>query len=559
MTVATELFFHGAAETVTGSCYRVVLGRQRDGKAEKKARGGDGEAAAFSFLVDCGLFQGTKTLAQLNYGPFPFDAKAVRFLLLTHAHIDHSGLIPKLARHGFKGPVYATAASRDLLGYMLPDSGHIQEMEVQLLNKRNRRRGRAAVQPIYTHADAEAALDLIRPVALLEWFEPAPGVRARFWNAGHILGSASIEVEIAQGGDAPPIRLLFSGDIGPWEKSFHPDPSAPADLDYLVVESTYGNRDRARLSAAERREMLRRELAAGLRKDGIVLIPAFAIERTQELLYDIAVLMETKAVAPTPVFLDSPLAIRATGVFEAHAAELEEKDFNRLVTRNPNFRFVQSVEESIALARIKGNAVIMAASGMCEAGRIRHHLKNNLWRRDATVLFVGYQAPGTLGRILQDGGKQVRIHGQEVAVNARVRALDSYSAHADRAELARWAVARLPARGAVFLTHGEGDALDGLKQSLMDTGTPARQLLIPRLGESFRLVGGAQPGSARLERGRPERGAGTPVFPRADVAAEDWHNAYARLLLDLGTRLQDLDNGARVKLLAKLKKDLGGE
>ncbi len=534
MTATAELFFHGAAETVTGSCYRIV----DDGRAGR---------AGLAFLVDCGLFQGTKTLAQLNYGPFPFNPKSIGFLLLTHAHIDHSGLIPKLAKHGFAGPVYATEATRDLLGYMLPDSGFIQEMEVQFLNKRNRRRGRPAVEPIYTHADAEAALKRIRPVALREWFEPAPGVRARFWNAGHILGSASIEVEMAASADERPIRLLFSGDVGPWEKSFHADPSAPTDLDYLVVESTYGNRDRPRLPAAERRELLRRELAAGLKKDGIVLIPSFAVERTQELLYDIGVLMDTRAIPPTPVFLDSPLAVRATRVFAAHAALLEEKDFTRLVVRNRNFRFIESAEESIGLARIKGNAVIMAASGMCDAGRIRHHLRHNLWRRDATVLFVGYQAPGTLGRVILDGGKQVRIHGEEVAVNARVRALESYSAHADRAELARWAVGRLPVRGAVFLTHGEGAALDGLKQSLIDTGTPARQLLVPRLGESFRLVG----------RGRPARGEGAPVFPRAQVAVADWHNAYAQFLLGLGTRLQGLNNGARIKLLARLKRDLG--
>lgn len=531
MKAKAELFFHGAAETVTGSCYRVIY---RDG----------GEGGAF--LVDCGLFQGTKTLAQLNYGAFRFDAKAVQFLLLTHAHIDHSGLIPKLVKHGFAGPIYATEATRDLLTYMLPDSGYIQETEVQLLNKRNRRRGRPAVEPIYTHADAEAALAQIRPVPLLEWFEPHPGVRARFWNAGHILGAASIEVEMAATAAERPIRLLFSGDIGPWSKSFHEDPSAPTDLDYLAVESTYGNRDRPHLSPAQRREMLRRELADGLAAGGPVLIPSFAVERTQELLYDIGALMDVKALPPTPVFLDSPLAIRATRVFQAHAAELEEKDFERLVARNPNFHFVETAEDSIGLARIAGNAVILAASGMCEAGRIRHHLKNNLWRRDATVLFVGYQAPGTLGRIIRDGGKQVRIHGQEVAVNARVRALESYSAHADRAELVRWAAARLPVRGAVFLTHGESAALEEFRQSLIDTGTPARQVVVPRLGESFRLVG----------RGRPARGEGAPLFPRADVAAEDWHNAYAQFLLGLGTRLQGLDNGARFKLLTRLKRDM---
>lgn len=526
MKTRAELFFHGAAETVTGSCYRIV----HDG---------------MPFLVDCGLFQGTKTLTTLNYDPFPFNPKDIAFVLLTHAHIDHAGLVPKLYKHGFDGPVYATEGTRDLLTYMLPDTGFIQETEVKRLNHRRRQRGMDLLEPVFTRSEAEAVISRIRPVQLLEWFEPAPGVRARYWNAGHILGSASIEVEIGSGNGDRPLRMLFSGDVGPQEKAFHPDPSAPSDLDYLFVESTYGDRDRPDLHPEERREVLRRELADGLKNDGIVLIPAFAVERTQELLYDIGVLMDVGALPRTSVFLDSPLAIRATEVFQHHADALQEKDFNRQVFRNPYFRFVETADESKGLARIAGNAIIIAASGMCDAGRIRHHLMSHLWRRDATVLFVGYQAPGTLGRLLRDGAKMVRIHGKEIQVSARIRAIESYSAHADRAELIEWTCARLPVRGAVFLTHGEPQALVSFREALADTGCSRRSLIIPKIGESFRLTG----------RGRPAHGEGALRFPNLQGVQTDWHNDYAAFLLALGGKLQSMaQNGERSRLLKRLKK-----
>ena len=536
MKTKAELFFHGAAETVTGSCYRIVHD-------------------SAPFLVDCGLFQGTKTLNELNYAPFPFDPRDLAFVLLTHAHIDHSGLIPKLVKHGFKGPVYATEGTRDLLSYMLPDTGFIQETEVRRLNHRRRLRGKSELAPVFTRTDAEAALHHIQPVPLEEWFEPLPdvtkgSVRARFWNAGHILGAASIEIEISANHDDKPMRLLFSGDIGPQEKAFHRDPMAPTDLDYLVVEGTYGDRERVDLRPEERREILRRELAEGLKGKGIVLIPAFAVERTQELLYDIGVLMDSQALPRTRVFLDSPLAIRATEVFHHHADGLQEKDFNRQVFRNRNFRFVETADESKGLARIGGNAIIVAASGMCDAGRIRHHLMSHLWRNDATVLFVGYQAPGTLGRLLRDGKKRVRIHGKEIQVNARIRALESYSAHADRSELVEWICARLPVRGAIFLTHGEPQSLEGLRESLSEAGCRTRQILLPRLGESFRLTG----------RGRPAKGEGEALFHRKDGVVADWHNDYAAFLLALGEKLQAASTPSeRRKLLQRLTKSVASK
>jgi metallo-beta-lactamase family protein len=286
------LSFCGAAGTVTGSCYLL-------------------QTEGCRFLVDCGMFQGPKSLKELNYGPFPFDPRKIDFVLLTHAHIDHSGLLPKLVKQGFRGPIFATGGTADLLGYMLPDSGAIQEQEVRRLNRRNQQRGRDPVEPIYTEADARTALGNFSKVTYESWFQPGDGVRARYWNAGHILGAASIEVEIATGQGTPRVvRILFSGDIGPEHKLFHPDPEAPANLDYVCCEGTYGGRPRTDADPATRREILAGEVEAALARGGKLLIPAFAVERTQELLYDLSALFDSGRIPKLPVFLDSPLAIK---------------------------------------------------------------------------------------------------------------------------------------------------------------------------------------------------------------------------------------------------------
>jgi metallo-beta-lactamase family protein len=527
--MTTQLQFFGAAGTVTGSCYCIQHDRGR-------------------FLVDCGLFQGNKTLRELNYGDFPFDPASIDFVLLTHAHIDHSGLVPKLCGRGFTGPVYATEATRDLLTYMLPDSGHIQEFEVRRLNKRNRRRGRKAVVPIYTRADAEAALDQIRSEGFDAWFAPGPGVRARYWNAGHILGAGSVEIEIAdQSRPERPLRVLFSGDIGPQEKSFHRDPEAPTHLDYLIVEGTYGDRDRDDLPPDQRRIHLRDEIVAALEAGGNLIIPAFAVERTQELLYDIGLLMADKEIPSTKVYLDSPLASRATEVFEAHADALHEVERHKGLFRHPNFRFVRDAEESMRLADITGGAIIVAASGMCEAGRVRHHLKNNLWRRQATVLFVGYQAPGTLGQLIKSGERFVRIMGEEISVEARIRSVDYYSAHADQAELVEWSVARLPVHESIFLTHGEDKALATFRDRLVDAGCAPAQIVIPEFDDRFDLA---------PKVGAPQRAEPRRVEPAA-VKGADWHNEYAALLLRLSTELQKLpDDRSRHELLRRMREAL---
>lgn len=529
MSIAIE--FHGAAGTVTGSCYRITH------------PGG-------VFLVDCGLFQGPKTLKALNYNAFPFDPATLDCVLLTHAHIDHSGLLPKLIGAGFRGPILTTRGSIDLLRFMLPDSGNIQEMEVERLNRRNARRGREEVVAIYTRADAEAAIERLRPIEYGGWIDAAKGLRARFWNAGHILGAASIEVEIATGDTARPVhRLLFSGDLGPEHKLFHPDPHAPADFDHIVVEATYGDRERQTLTPEARRALLRDEVKAAMRRGGNLIIPAFAVERSQELLTDLIHLFDRGEVGPAAVYLDSPMAVQATRTFMQHAAELEDVSPGDAFT-SPHIRLVEKLEESIAIGRIRAGAIIISASGMCDAGRIRDHLRNNLWRAESTILLVGYQAPGTLGSLLEQGARAVRIQGDQIVVRAAIRKLDAYSGHADRGELVDWVRERLPVRGGLFLTHGEEAALAGLRAALIEAGVADAQIGIPKLDDCFVLSDRA--GIVQ-----------TPTVHRlpAEVVGQlDWHNAHSAFLLALDARLGALESDrARTELLRRLTRDLQGE
>jgi metallo-beta-lactamase family protein len=363
--------------------------------------------------------------------------------------------VPKLVKGGFDGPIYATAGTADLASIMLPDSGYIQEIEVNQLNRRNSRRGRETVSPIYTEADAVASLKQFRPVPYGQWQPVAPGFRARYWNAGHLLGSASIEMEVGSDGEEKPIRLLFSGDVGPDHKLLQPDPDGPHDLDYVILESTYGDTDRAGTTIERRRRMLRDEVRAATHPSGVLLIPSFAVERTQELLVDLLELMEAGELPDIPVFIDSPLASKASAIFKQHAGELRHGADLVQALESRWVRFTESVEQSKAIDRIHSFHIIIAASGMCEAGRIRHHLKAWLWREEATVLFVGFQAQGTLGRIMQDGASKARIHGEEIKIRARMRTLDLYSGHADGPELKAWLSDRLPVRRGVFLVHGE--------------------------------------------------------------------------------------------------------
>jgi metallo-beta-lactamase family protein len=495
-----------------------------------------------TLLIDCGMFQGSKTLKALNYGDFPFDAGDVDAVLLTHAHIDHSGLLPKLMKAGFEGPIYATAGTRDLCAVMLPDAGHIQESEVRQLNRRNQRRGRPEVEPIYTVRDARRVLDLFRKVTLSDAVEIVPGVTATYWEAGHILGGASIELNVDT--DEGPVKLLFSGDIGSGGRDYSADPDGPVGVDYLIVESTYGDRERTAVGGEERRAILAEELNDAHAAGGPLLIPAFAVERSQELLADILTLMEEGRTPKADLFLDSPLAIEATEVFQ-------KRGWNRTTGVNPfeglrhsgRLKFLREPQESDGLDRLAGWHIILAASGMCDAGRVRKHLKRLLWRRDATVLLSGYQAAGTLGRILQDGARRVSIQGEDIQVRARIRVLDVYSAHADAVGLQAWVDRRAPVAGNVFLTHGEPSALDGLKSRLMAHDVASERIIIPTMDQGFLL-------------GKGGAGALSPASRRIapDAAARaDWHNARAQFLMTLNQSLEDAPNdNVRELLIAAL-------
>lgn len=511
--IAPTLTVHGAARTVTGSCFEVAFGRRR-------------------VLIDCGLFQGPRTIEALNREPFAFDPRKIDAVLLTHAHMDHSGLLPRLAAEGFRGPIWCTSATADLLSVMLPDGARIQEYEAARRNRRADRADEPPVEPLYTSADAEQTIELTRPVALEEQFEAAPGFQARFWNAGHILGSAS--VELFAGGT----RMLFSGDLGPDNKSFHLDPNGPRNLDHLFCESTYGDRDRETVTIAQRRTLLETEVKAALARRGNLVIPVFALERTQELLLDLAHLINEGRIGNSGVFVDSPLASRATGIFRRHKGELEDLG-GEDVFGHPSFHFVERVEESIRLNSVTG-AIILAASGMCEAGRIRHHLLHNLPNAQSTILFVGFQSQGTLGRTILDGARRVRISGRDVAVRAQVRRIDSYSAHADRTELLAWMKARQPVRGSLFLNHGEAGAIEALRK---DAGQFLPSVIVPEIGERYELPAGAP--ARRIATGRPDL---------AHALSRDWQNDYADLAVNLKRRLQRIEDDAqRAEAIARMR------
>ncbi|MBS0248204.1 MAG: MBL fold metallo-hydrolase [Proteobacteria bacterium] len=528
--MSVTMQFCGAARTVTGSCYLF-------------------KTPAGNLLIDCGMYQGSKTLKALNYGAFPFNPADLDAVLLTHAHIDHSGLLPKLVRAGYRGRIFATRGTIDLCSYMLPDSGSIQESEVAALNRRNNARGRAEVTPIYTQADAYAALDSFHAVEYEVWTEVMRGVRARYWNAGHLLGSASIEVEFAGEGKAgKPLRVLLSGDIGPDAKLLQPNPEAPAGLDYVISESTYGGVDRPPVTVASRRERLAEQVRAAHAAQGPLLIPAFAVERTQELIVDLVDLMESGQVPAAPIFLDSPLAIRATEVFRQHASALNADIDVARVLNSPHLRFTETVDESKAIAKFSGFHIIMAGSGMCDAGRIRHHLKRWLWHANATVLLSGFQAQGTLGRFLEEGAKAVRIQGDEIRVAARIVSIDDYSGHADGPELARWIAGRRPIERGVFIVHGEEPAMQGLQERIAERIVPAAKVFVPILDDVYELTTSAPTPIDGTQRRR--------LAPEA-VISLDWHNDMSKLILDINDRIEAAaDDRARGVIVRRLRRAL---
>lgn len=522
------LHFRGAAASVSGSCFEIETGKGR-------------------FLVDCGLFQGSKSEKQLNYGLFPFEPRVLDAVILTHAHIDHSGLLPKLVKHGFAGPIFATHASADLCAVVLPDCGYIQEMEVEQLNLRNLKRGRPTVEPVYTKQDAMSSLASFRPMPYAQWFAVGEGARARFWNAGHLLGSASVEIEIVDDESDGPLRLLFSGDIGPDHKLLHRDPDGPTNLDYVVCEATYGDRSRGAVTIQSRREQLLAVARATALASGPLIIPSFAVERTQELLVDLFLLMQREEIPEAPIFVDSPLAARASVVFERHAGRIEQGDVLRDALRSKLVHFTETVEESRAIHELPGFHVVISASGMCDAGRIRHHLRAGLWHEDATILLVGFQAQGSLGRILLDGAPRVRIQGEEIAVRARIETIDLYSGHADGDELVAWVEDRMPIHQAVFVTHGEKAPVAALRDRLSSL-IDAKHIIIPRLDDTFALT---PMGPCRMDTGTSRR-----LSPNR-VGHPDWHNELAKLMLELNGAVRAVDGEAeRERALGDLQATL---
>jgi metallo-beta-lactamase family protein len=461
-----RITFHGAARNVTGSCYLVECQNKR-------------------ILIDCGLYQGNREMAEENRNDFGFDPASIDFLLLTHGHLDHCGRIPLLSRLGFKGAVLTTAATRELARLVMLDSARIQEEEARYRNyKASRRRSREeAVEPLYDTLDALNSLDAFVDIAsFAQPHDLCPGIRTTFYDAGHILGSACILLEMEEGGTHR--RVLFSGDLGYNGRAILPDPAMPPHADTVVMESTYGDRRHKALepSIKELYQAINTTIARG----GNVLIPSFALERTQELLYYLREGIEQERLPRhLPVYLDSPMAISATQIFRRHRECFDEETWavisaGRDPFELPGLEMTRDTADSMALKHVRG-AVIIAGSGMCTGGRIRHHLRHNLWRSEASVVFVGYAAGGTLARQIIEGAEVVRVMQEEVEVNAEIYTIGGFSAHADQQELLNWhAQTGRPKR--TFLVHGEVEAMQILAGHLTDTTVE-----MPELHQSFEL------------------------------------------------------------------------
>lgn len=468
-----QLSFLGAAREVTGSCFLL-------------------EAEGLRLLVDCGMIQGGRKATERNHQPFGFDPKSIDFVLLTHAHIDHSGLLPKLTKTGFKGPIYATPATVDLLGVMLPDSAHIQEVDAQ----RNAKRSKSKALPaLYTLQDAQACLKQAQSIDYGIEYAPLDGVRFRFRDAGHILGSAIIEIWLTEQGQTT--KLVFSGDLGQPGRPILREPELIEETDILVLESTYGDRLH-KDHAATKDEMIAIVEQTLFERGGNVIMPAFAVGRTQQVLYYLHQLTRTGRLQGLNIFVDSPMATEATRITREHL-ELFNKQSKNLAQWHaqgsdlPDLHFTESVDESKALTEVRSGAIIISASGMCNAGRIRHHLRKNLPRPECSVLLPGFQAQGTLGRRLVDGAKRVRMFGEEIPVRAAIYSVDSLSAHADQKALLEWAAAFRKPPKHTFVVHGESTAAQTLADKLSQL--PGWHVTVPKLGDTERWPTSAEQSS----------------------------------------------------------------
>ena len=474
-----NITFLGAAKTVTGSNFLV-------------------EAAGKKFLVDCGMYQGKAALEMENSEEFLYDVSEIDFMLLTHAHIDHSGRIPKLYNEGYRGPIYAHRATVDLCAIMLPDSGHIQETEVEWKNRKRLRAGLEPLPPLYTAEEAAKCLEIFKPVEYDQIIDVADNIQVRYNDAGHMLGSSIIEIWVTENGKTE--KIVFTGDIGNNDIPLLDSPTMIEDADYLVMESTYGSRLHMRND--DKANIFLNVVSETLDHGGRVVIPSFAVGRTQEILYEIDKIKDShkddeefqrkyQQLMKTPVFVDSPLAISATEVFKKNTDLFEEEVQEKLRHGDhplefPGLQFTRTADESKALNETYYPSIIISASGMCDIGRIKHHLKHNLWNPSSTILFVGYQAPGTLGRTIVDGADKVKIFGEEISVNARVEYIEGYSGHADQEWLLNFVYSFIKKPRHIFLVHGEEENEEVLK-GLIERNTQI-PVTIPSFGEKYEVA-----------------------------------------------------------------------
>lgn len=472
-----KITFLGATKTVTGSNFLV-------------------EGAGKKFLIDCGMYQGSSKEEGKNHEPFAFDIKEIDFMLLTHAHIDHSGRIPRLYVEGYRNPVITTKATKDLCSIMLPDSGHIQEQEIEWRNRKRMREGKDPLPPLYTAQDAIDTMEIFQAVNYDEIVEIDPNIHVRFNDAGHMLGSAIIEIWVDE--DGKRTKAVFTGDLGNNDIPLLSSPTMIESADYLVMESTYGSRLHMRND--DKASLFLNIVSETLDKGGTVVIPSFAVGRTQEILYELNGLKEKqddekfmkeyKTLMQAPVYVDSPLAISATEIFKENA-NLFDEETQKLIQGGdnplefPGLQFTRTADESKALNEKNESAIIISASGMCEVGRIKHHLKHHLWDPNSTILFVGYQAQGTLGRKLVEGEKMVKIFGEEIAVNARIEYIEGYSGHADQEWLLNFIYSFITKPKHIFLVHGEPDGQEILKDKILET--VEIPVTIPDYGQTYTL------------------------------------------------------------------------
>ncbi len=472
-----KITFLGATKTVTGSNFLI-------------------EASGKKFLVDCGMYQGHSDIEDKNYDDFLFNVQDIDFVLLTHAHIDHSGRIPKLYKEGYRNPIYAQKATCDLCSIMLPDSGHIQEMEVEWKNKKRKRQAKEPLAPMYTAQEAIDCLEVFKAVEYDKIIDIDENIKVRFNDAGHMLGSSIIEIWTNE--DGKETKAVFTGDLGNNDIPLLASPTMIETADYLVMESTYGNRLHIRND--EKANLFLDIVYETLERNGTVVIPSFAVGRTQEILYELNKIKENtddeefkikyEKLMQAPVYVDSPLAVSATEIFKENM-NLFDDDVKEEMEKGDNplefagLKFTKTVEESKALNESTEPAIIISASGMCEVGRIKHHLKHNLWNPNSTILFVGYQAPGTLGRKIVEGEKRVKIFGEEINVNARIEYIEGYSGHADQEWLLNFVYSFYTKPKHIFLVHGEEEGQEVLKEKIIEnTKIP---VTIPSFGETYIL------------------------------------------------------------------------